>query len=438
MATSLLVGCGAGDSLSGTNSGGDDGGGGGSSNLLLQSVQSPLSGVLTQLGTGIQASTPNNVPLDVGGFVLALDPITRDLLFDVDSLLSAALSGLQALATNPSQAGFITAADHISTGLMALPGSITQLSQQLPCALGTLLGQRAAVCQGDSAAGQLQNVIQLFDGSNNPLAGTPLAPLGAPGGPGGSTGTPLDTLITPLLAILGDGTPGSATPLSGELVDQLGQGLAWVGDAIVDGYNNLPGNSQIPVAGQLIFTLGNTIADLGLVLTSLETDTAQTIGNTLIAALQNVNNLLTAPGGLLGSLASAGNQPALISGVAAGNAQLGTVITMLGQTLDVLLTAGDQQLLEPLLEALAPLTCALSLFGDCNGDTDGLNTLIGGLESLLDTDLLNDLGDLLGLSSNDTGNLLDNLAATIDDLPLLGGLLGGGSTGLLGLGFLGL
>lgn len=460
----ILAGCGSdGDSIN-SGTGTDGGGGGGTDNgnnvvssLILEDTRSQLSGVLLGLGQNIQASTPSNIPLDIGGFVIALDPTLNQLVNGPDAALSGLLSGIKTIINNPSPEGFTTAAGQIQTGLSAVPPAVASLAQNLPCALGILAGQRATVCNDNSPAEQLQSFIALFNGSGNPFAGTPLAGLGSDNGGVGPTGTPIDSLLTPLLTVLGtpNADPNLAIPgtaLNSELVDQLGQGLAFVGDAIVDGYNQIPGSNQIPVAGQLVFTIGNTLADLGIVLNQLENSPGAEIGQTIQGVLLNVSNLLTAPGGILGALAAASGQPQLVSAVMMGNTQLNLGVLTLGSALTQGLSQLDDALLEPVLNALAPLTCALSLFGDCNGSPEGVDALTGILTTLLGEDaggLLSGAIDSLTGAWEDNTGMLDDLTSLVNEIPLIGDivdqLLGGdtqssdgGSTGLLGLGFLGL
>lgn len=457
-----LAGCGSdGDSIdSGTGTGtggGTDNGNNEISSLILEGTRNQLSGVLLGLGQNIQASTPSNIPLDIGGFVIALDPTLNQLLNGPDAALSGVLSGIKTIINNPSPEGFTTAAGQIQTGLSAVPPAVASLAQNLPCALGILAGQRATVCNDNSPAEQLQSFIALFNGSDNPFAGTPLAGLGSDNGSTGPTGTPIDSLLTPLLAVLGapNSDPNLAIPgtaLNSELVDQLGQGLAFVGDAIIDGYNQIPGSNQIPVAGQLIFTIGNTLADLGIVLNQLENSPGAEIGQTVQGVLINVSNLLTAPGGLLGALAAASGQPQLVSAVMVGNTQLNLGVLTLGSVLTQGLNQLDEVLLEPVLNALAPLTCSLTLFGDCNGSPEGVDALTGILTTLLGEDaggLLSGVLDSLTGAWEDNTGMLDDLTSLVNEIPLIGDILnqllgggnessGGGSTGLLDLGFLGL
>jgi len=249
-------------------------------------------------------------------------------------------------------------------------------------------------------------------------------------------------VLSPLLQALGTPNTIAPAPLNAELVDQLGLGLATVGDAIVDGYNNIPGSGKIPAAGQVVQTLGSVIADLGITLSTLEAGTGVNAGSTLNSTLTNVSNLLTAPGGLLGSLATASGNTRLISAVNSGNAQLNQGIDTLTNTLNTtLLTQTDTTALAPVLNALAPLTCTLTLFGACNGSSTSsteLTTLITSLTSALDLsmgsgtpslDVISSLSDALASGATGNNTLITQLVSVIDTLPIISGT--GGSTGLL-------
>ena len=453
-----LTGCGAdGGNASGTNgtngtngtsgTGGTGGGTGGGSGLILSDTRNQLSGVLVNLGNTIQQNTPAGTPLDIGGFLVALNPVVNNLLIGPDATVSGLLDGVQTILANPSPAGFNIAAGQIQEGLSALPPSVASLAQTLPCALATLAGQRGSVCTGSNPAQQLQNLIALFAGSNNPFAGTPLAGLGTDGAPGtpagGPTGTPLDALLSPLLTALGTPSGTAPAPLNGQLVDDLGLGLATLGDAIVDGYNNVPGSGQIPVAGEVVQTLGSVLADLGVTLNTLEGGTGVSVGNTLNNTLTNVSNLLTAPTGLLGTLAAASGNAQIISAVNSGNTQLNNGIDTLTNTLNTtLLTQVDTAVLTPVLTALAPLSCSLALFGDCNGsttNTNALTSLVSSLTSALDVSMgsgvpsipvISDLTNAITSAAGANNNVVTTLLTTITTLPIAP--TSGGSTGLLG------
>lgn len=441
---------------SGGNSGTNNGGA-----MVLAPVQSTLSNVLTGVGAAITSVTPTGTPLDIGGFVAALAPTLNDLINGPDATLTGLLNGIQTILNNPtSPTSVTTAASQIQAGITALAPAITSLAQNLPCALGTLVRQQAIVCTGTSPATQLQNLIALFSSGANPFAGTPLAALGTLGGTGtpsgGPTGTPLDVLLKPLVSALG--VPGGASPLpvNGALVDQIGTGLATVGTQIISAYSTIPNSGKIPVAGQLVATLGYTLADLGTTLQTLQTGTAVNVGSTVGNALINLNNLLTAPTGLLGALAAASGQSSLITTVATGNTQVNTGIAQLITALNAtLLNPVDTVALQPVLNALAPLTCALTLFGNCNGVTTtgsttsaggtsataGLTALTNALTSLLSgtpaSSLLSTLTSALTSASTSNGNLISTLTNAAKTLPTVPSSGGTGNTGLLG-GLLGL
>lgn len=462
----LLTGCGSGvDSTgSGSSSGGSSSSSGGSSSggsssggtssaLLLDPVQSQLSGVLSTLGTTVQAHTPAGTPLDIGGFLLALDPTVNELLTGPSSTLTGLLDGVRTILANPSPAGFQTAAGQIQTGIEALPPAVSSLAQNLPCALGTLLGQRASVCTGSNPAAQLQQLIALFQGGQNPFAGTPLAGLGtigAPGTPGsGPTGTPLDQILTPLQTLLGVPAAGStpaipASPLDHLSLAALGDGLALVGDAIVDGYNNVPGATSLPLAGELVLTLGNTLTDLGTVLAGLNPASGSTTGTAVASSLLDLSNVLTAPTGMLGTLALVGGNTSLFSAIGGGNTQLNSGLTQLAGILESSIQQPSGSSLTSSLTSLGNLTCALGILNVCSGTGSSaasnltdlgatLNTLLGSsLGSMPGGSLITTVVSTLGTASGGNSNLLTDLTSNIQTV--VSGVTSGGSTGLLGSG----
>lgn len=439
-ATLALAACGADGDGSSTGSGGSGGGGSGGgsgSSMILDETQDQLSGTLTSLCNTISSNTPNGAPIDLGGFICALDPTLNNLLDNPDSLLTGLLTGLQGFLANPSPEtlqGALTEIQQAISGdgsYVGLQETVTTLADDLPCALLTLAKQD---CGSGSPTDQLNDFIALFGGGANPFAGTPLEPLGELGGGGtGPTGTPLDALLTPLTSILGGAS------LDGQLVDALGQGLNLLGSSLVDNYETIPGAQDIPLAGDVIATLGNLLSGLGTTLDQLEAGTGEDVGDVLNGALVDVANLLTGPTGLLGSLAEASGQDPLIDAVADGNAQLVGGITQLTNTLSTtLLQPLDETALDPLLGTLAPLTCALQLFGDCSATadpTEALNSVLDVLSSGSSgsdplTSLVTDITDTL--TNGDTGDLTtlltDNPLATVIDTIIpggLGGLLGG-------------
>lgn len=457
----LLAGCGAsgdstsssssgGGSSSGSSSGGSSSGGTPSSALILDPVQSQLSGVLVSLGNTVQANTPAGTPLDIGGFLLALDPTVSQLLTGPSSTLTGLLDGVRTIIADPSPAGFQAAASDIQGGVEALPPAVSSLAQNLPCALATLIGQRASVCTGTNPATQLQSLIALF-GSGNPFAGTPLAPLGtlaAPGTPsGGPTGTPLDQILMPLQTVLGVPAIGStpaipASPLDSLSVTALGDGLATVGDAIVDGYNNVPGSTSIPLAGELILTIGNTLSDLSTTLGGLPAPGSNTTGAALAGSLLDLSNVLTAPTGLLGTLAVINGNAGTLGNLSSGNTQLDNGLSQLTNVLESSIAQPSGSSLTSSLTSLGGLTCALSILNSCSGTGSSAASNLTGLGATLNTLLTNSLGgapggsqlstliSTLGTTSTSNNTLLTDLTSGITTITAP--VTSGGSTGLLG------
>lgn len=467
--TALLAGCGSdvdstssgsssgssssGSSSSGGSSSGGSSSGGTSSALLLDPVQDQLSGVLATLGTSVQTHTPAGTPLDIGGFILALDPTLNELVIGPSSTLTGLLDGVRTILANPSPSGFQTAAGQIQTGIEALPPAVSSLAQNLPCALGTLIGQRASVCGSSNPAAQLQQLIALFQGGQNPFAGTPLAALGsigAPGTPGGGpTGTPLDQILTPLQTLLGvpasGGTPAiPAAPLDNLRLAALGDGLSLVGDAIVDGYNNVPGATSLPLAGELVLTLGNTLSDLGTTLGGLTPTSGSTTGTAIAQSLLDLSNVLSAPTGLLGTLALIGGDTNAFSTITSGNTQLNNGLTQLTGILESSIRQPSGSSLTNSLTSLGNLTCALSILNTCSGTGSSAASNLTGLGATLNTLLGSSLGSMpggslittvvstLGTASTDNSNLLTGLTSNIQTV--VSGVTSGGSTGLLGSG----
>jgi len=190
-------------------------------------------------------------------------------------------------------------------------------------------------------------------------------------------------------------------------------------------------------------TLGSVIADLGITLNTLETGTGVNVVNTLNNALTNVSNLLTAPTGLLGTLAAASGNAQFISAVNSGNTQLNNGIDTLTNTLNsTLLTQVDNSVLTPVLTALAPLSCSLALFGDCNGSTANAGSLTSLIESLTDAidlsmgsntpsiGLISSLTDAISDAADENQTVVVTLLTTITTLPTTPN--SGGNTGLLG------
>lgn len=400
--------------------------------MILDPVQAELANVLTDVCTSIIDATPAQSPLDIGGFVCALEATVNNAVDGPDSLITNLVTSLQALGENPSPEQLQATLSSLQTAIsgegdnVGAEELVRNLANDLPCALLTLVEKPCAA--GSSPAAQLSAFVAIL--ATDPFAGTPLAPLGA------ATGPLQAQLIAPLQEILAT-SPGVS--LDGELVDQLGSGLSFLGDSLISGYFRIAGDQQIPVAGELVSTVGNLVSGLGTTLSSLETGTGGSVGDVLDSTLTDVVNLLTADTGLLGALADASGQQQLVDAVATGNEQLNGLVDDVTTALDTsLLQPLDESALNPLLGALAPLTCTLQLFGDCAKQGDPLAEAGALLDLLGGSDLgaNNPLADLLeevtsALGGGNTSAITD----LIENNPLAGVLetLLGGTGGLVGL-----
>jgi len=368
-----LAACNADGNSTGSNGG--TGGNGSGSPLILDETQKNLSGLLTGLGNTI--GTDNNL----GAFVTCLDPTVNDLADGPDALLTNLLGSLNTtLGTqDPAalQAALTESGDSLATALQSLtvnlPNALMALAD--PTAVdkcGTQGGNTGGGGSGGGTGTPLDTLIGLFAGGNNPFAGTPLEALGELGGSGtpggGPTGTPLDAILGPLTQIAGGDN-------SGQVVDQLGQGVATLGTTLKE---NIPDQVvTAPVVGGVLTLLADTLVDLGVVLDELEQPTsAAQIELTL-------NNLLSNLTGTLIGLDPSGQ----LAGAVAPQIQAG-IDQLTGTLGDALLQpiAGTGGLVPTLVGALEPLTCALSLVGACNGAGTGagapnipvLGDLLGG------------------------------------------------------------
>lgn len=401
-----LAACGA-DGNSNTTTGGNNGGNGTGPRLILDDTQANLSNTLIGLGGLIGTDNP------VGALVTCLDPTVNDLVDGPDALLTNLLGSLNtALGTqDPAalQAALLASGDSLATALQSL-------TVNLPNALMALAdpskvencGSQSGAGGGAAGGSPLDALIGLFGGGNNPFAGTPLEALGQLGGAGtpagGPTGTPLDAILGPLLAIQNGGADG-------ELVDLLGQGVAQLGTALND---NLPDQVvTAPIVGGVLVLLSDTLTDLGGVLDQIEQPSTA-------AELQGLlNNLLSNLTGTLIGLDPTGQLAGTVGPQIQGG--IDQLTDSLGAILNPL--AGQDGLLPTLLNPLSALTCPLKLTGDCGaaGGAGGDNPLAG----------IPLLGDLLGGGlptggTGGTGPLSGALAGT--PLAPIGGLLG-----LLGL-----
>lgn len=363
--------------------------------LILDGTQQQVSDALSQLASRASAATPAGTPIDLGGFLLALDPTLKGLLNGPDGLLTNLLVGAKLLANDPSPAGVQAAATALQAGLAALPVAITGLSRDLPCALATLIGNRSAGCQGGTPAEQLQRLLGSFSGGNNPFANTPLSALGVVGGAGtpvgGPTGTPMDNILQPLLLLVGTPASGSnpaipAQPLTADRLAALGEGLAWLGDQLVDAYNFPPGSEAWTRGANVVMSLGATLADLSTLQGNFDASNGNTLGQQIGERLGSVSVLLTAPTGLLGTLARAsGSNPLVLKSVLGSNQLSNLLGTGLATGIDSALSQSAWGgSMGTLTNTLSQLGCAVTLLQGCATTTGtGGSQLSSDLSTLL-------------------------------------------------------
>ncbi|MES2908689.1 MAG: hypothetical protein V4688_05970 [Pseudomonadota bacterium] len=400
-----LAACNADGTGSNTNTNGGGGSGTGSQ-LILDEAQNNLSNLIGGLGDTI--GTDNNL----GAFISCLDPTVNDLVDGPDALLTNLLGSINTTLGTQDPAALQTAltssGDSLADGLMSL-------TVNLPNALLALADPAAASNCGTTSGGgtgggtgtPLDTLIALFAGGNNPFAGTPLEALGELGGAGtpggGPTGTPLDAILGPLTAIAGGDN-------SGQVVDQLGQGVTLLGTTLTE---NIPDQViTAPVVGGIVTLLADTLTDLGVVLNEVEQPTtADQLEGTLNSLLSNLTGTLVGldPSGQLSTTAG----PQIQAGIDQVTGSLG----------DALLTplVGSGGLVPTLVTALEPLTCALSLVGSCTGTGTGGTSDIPLLGDLLAGGLPTG-----GTTSPTAGTPLDGaISGALASTPLapLGGLL---------------
>ena len=404
---SALLGLGAGLLLTACGGGGGGGGGsssGGGETAAYQGVAGPLDAVQEPLST--QVLTPLSeaaagTPLE--GAVSCVDQVVvQDTIDVLDSILGA----VDPTSMNDPQVAFAAAAENIQA-------AVNELLADLPVLLTSLAGQGDCTGTGGGAS----------DGSN-PLAGTPLAPLGdalAPlfaagsgfgGGFGGEGGQTLD--LTALQA----------------LTDQLSA-------AFNDGLSNLPAEvADAPVLGGLLVTLQTTFNDLNTTVAALDDGDGAATAGAIAGTLDNLlSNLLinVVPVGFIEEQAGQGGvfSSQIEAGIAAITEQLGSGLgAVLDPAFDALFGSATEQLIGALNMLLTPLgeaiTGGLSSGGGSGAGPTGtpLDVLLAPLAGLAEA-LTGGFGGGSegGLTGTPLDLLLDPLAA------LLGGAGGGGDAG---------
>ena len=286
-------------------------------------------------------------------------PLMNDL---VDVLDSIALALMQTAETQDPATAFEAAAGNVQF-------SVEEFANDLPGALTALNGSDCNSAGGGDTGG----------GGDNPLAGTPLEPLGA--------------ALAPVLSQFpgAGGEPGDSPDMDLRSVSVLVSQLALAFDA---GLAQIPAEARTaPVFGGILTTLSTGLADLSVTLThfgayngdstaaALET----TLNNLLVNVLTNVVpvNFAEAQAGQEGTLSGP-----IISGVnqitsALGDNLLAAAVPQLTAALDgelsVLLDPIENTLLPALL---GPVSTALAGGGSAGG-AGSLGVILGPLTEAL-------------------------------------------------------
>lgn len=392
-----LTGCGGGSSGGSGSSGGTGGasgsaGGAGSPSNNPQpqnnrTVDDGVSGPLDEAQTplfesvfgqlvGAAAGTPLEGTLDCAGQAIVIDL--------VDVLDSIALALMQTAETQDPATAFEAAAGNIQF-------SVEEFANDLPGALTALNGSD---CNSSGGGGS-------GSGGDNPLAGTPLEPLGA--------------ALAPVLSQFpgAGGAPGDSPDMDLRSVSALVNQLALAFNA---GLAQIPADARAaPVFGGILTTLSTGITDVSVTLThfgayngdltaaALET----TLNNLLVNVLTNVVplNFTEAQAGQDGTLSGP-----IISGVNQVTSALGS--NLLAAALPQLTAALDGELsvlLDPVENTLLPALLgpvSTALAGGGAGGAGSLGIILGPL-----TNALSDGSS----ASNPTGTPLDALLGPLLD-----------------------
>lgn len=246
-AAMLLTACGDNDSRSV----------GASEPATYQGVEGPLDLVqepLSEQVLGQIASAAAGTPLE--GAVNCVDQI---VVQDTVDILDSILATVHPDTINDPQQVFMDAAANVQL-------AVTELLLDLPELLTSLVGE--GDCTGPHGEAS----------DSNPLAGTPLAPLGDALGP---------FFVVANSGGFGDGENLDLTALQA-LTDQLAS-------AFNDGLSNLPAEvSTAPVLGGLLTTLQTTFNDLDTTVAALDDASGDETASAIASTLDNLlSNLLT-------------------------------------------------------------------------------------------------------------------------------------------------
>jgi hypothetical protein len=371
-------GGGSSGSSSGSGSGsGSSGGSGGQSVAVagpLDTVQTTLSSSVLSPLEGATSGTP------LQGVLVCTDDIVDHNTLDI---LDVVLNALQ----NPTSAS-------------AAPAQVQALVSEMVNNLGSLLTSLASSSGGcgSGAGGGTGTGVP----TTNPLAGTPLAPLG----------DALLPVLQQLQSQTGSGSGSSAGGLQqlATLVDQLNV-------ALQTGLSQVPASAKSqPVVGGVLTTLGTTVANLSSMMDAVGANNSSAFQSSTQTMLDNLLvNVLTqvVPTAYLETQAG---QPGVVTGpikTAAGTFS-STVATALGQGESQLLAALNSSQLAPVVNPvlntllpaiLGPINQALAgAGGSSSGGSSGgvTGTPLDAVLGPLTTVLKSVLGGVGGSSSGGT------------------------------------
>ncbi|WP_348819786.1 hypothetical protein [Fontimonas sp. SYSU GA230001] len=353
----------------------------GDGRVSAQSVSGPLDPVQGQLSDGVfipLAAALSGTPLE--GVVLCADQLVAN---DVLDIADGVLAQLQAAASGG--------------GAQPDPAAVAASLQSLVVDLTGLLSALGGT--GDGCLTRSLTLAQISAGGN-PLAGTPLEPLG--------------TALAPVLAQVAgalDATEGSGEDLQLTTVAAL---YSQINTALQSGLSQIPAPARsAPVVGGILTTLSTAFTDtnrlLGATLAYNASGTQMELGNTLYNTLVNVTTQVVP----VAFIEQQAGQPGLISSqLRAAAAQFSAALaSALGQVTTPVLSDVLAGAAEPVLDPI---------------ENQVLPAILGPIIDALASGGVGSGGSPL------SGTPLDAVVGTL--ITTLTGLLGGGGLGGLPLG----
>lgn len=367
----FLTGCGGGgggSSSSNSSEPGGGGGGGGSSDVVVERVEGPLDPAQEKVSTGVFGPLGDalaGTPLE--GVVRCADAtVTWGTLDVADRVLVALQSGAAAPTPDPQQ----------------LAASLQSIAVSLQGLLEALAGD-AGACLADSLA------VDAF--GDNPLAGTPLAPLGEQLAP-----------VLAQIAALGGGSDGS----SGVQLDTLASLFDQLYFAVQGATAQIPAEAyDAPVVGGALTTLATSLDDtrklVHAVIAYNSSATATSLQNLLdhalvglltdIVPLHMIEDQAGQSGVISGPVETAAAQlAAQVAGIA-GTVTDPVFAQLLSGALDPVLAPIENELMPALLGAIGDALAGGGGLGDLTGVFAGtplapvVNLVVGVLDALLGT-----------------------------------------------------